>query len=40
LVAGQRGQNFDLREVGVLKFVDQDEAGAGAFLATITFRRW
>jgi hypothetical protein len=32
LGAGERRQNFDLREVGVLKFVDQDEAGAGAFL--------
>ena len=26
----QRGQNLDLGEVGILKFVDQDEAGASA----------
>ena len=26
----QRRKNLDLREVGILKFVDQDETGAGA----------
>ncbi len=35
--AGQAGQNLDLGEVGVLKFVGQDEAGAGTRLGQNIF---
>ena len=39
VVPRQSRQNLDLREVSVLKFVDQNEAGAGALLFQALFRQ-